>query len=125
VPRILVVDDDEHIRLLVQRVLAENGYEVITAASGVVVTQLLAQQPGLFDLFVLDVQMPDMSGTELARRIRQVKPDAKLLYITGAPDHLFADSTVPYEAFIAKPLSAASLLRAVRLLAGTTPDASS
>jgi two-component system cell cycle sensor histidine kinase/response regulator CckA len=125
VPRILVVDDDETARSYTQKVLERNGYSVVTAESALKVLQVL-EHDDAFDLFVLDVAMPKMTGPELAPFIRRACPNAKLLYVTGDPDRLFTDRNVPWEAFIVKPMSAESLLRTVRLLLSgtfTTPSA--
>ena len=77
VPRLLVVDDEESILSFAE--LHDAGYEVIVASSGAEVLRIVeAQRP--FDLFVIDVGMPQMSGDEFARRLRHMNPDAKVLY---------------------------------------------
>jgi len=115
--RILVVDDDDLQRTYAQGVLGIAGYEVVTSENGAEALRLVEQQPP-FDLFVIDVVMPQMSGTELARHLRQANPDAKLLYLTGFADQLFADKGTLWEgeAFIEKPTTPEALLEAVRLL---------
>jgi|SRR5581483_3325044 len=115
--QVLVVDDEESNRTFVTRVLTSEGYAVATAADGHEALRLL-EQHGAFDLYLLDVVMPQMHGDELARRIRQGNPDAKILYFTGYADRLFESRGVlwEHEAFIEKPVTVKGLLEAVSLI---------
>ena len=115
--RLLVVDDAQSNRLLAERVLRKAGYTVVSAASGDDALELISLESE-FDLFVLDVKMPGMSGTELADRIRANKPDAKILYFTAYSGSLFATKNVlgENEAFLDKPATTVDLVEAVSLL---------
>lgn len=115
--RLLVVDDEELIRRFVTRVLADAGCEVVAAADANAALEVVDSQPA-FQLFVLDLRMPEMPGDELARRIRLRNPDAKILFLTGCADPLFADRSVlcEREAFLEKPVTARALLEGVSLL---------
>jgi two-component system cell cycle sensor histidine kinase/response regulator CckA len=115
--RVLVVDDEESIRAFVERVLRGAGFDVSTAPDGRAALDLVASQPA-FDLFLLDLIMPQMTGDEVGRRVRLIDPDAKVLYLTGAPDHLFEQRSVllENEAFVEKPVSVNGLLEAVSLV---------
>jgi CheY-like chemotaxis protein len=76
-----------------------------------------------FDMFVVDIGMPEMRGDELARQLRQRDLDAKVLYFTGYSDRLFAERNVmsANEAFVDKPVSGAGLREAVsQMLFGHT-----
>src|SRR5437868_2680437 len=88
--RILVVDDDFLASSYAKQLLEVSGFEVVATSSGLDALRLLKQHEP-FDLFVLDVVMPQMTGTELARHLRQMNPDTKILYVTGYTDRLFAD----------------------------------
>lgn len=116
-PRVLVVDDDAGIRRFAERVLARAGYDVLTASDGVTALQLVAGHQA-FDLFVLDVTMPQMSGEEVSRHLRAQDPDVKVLYFTGYPNELFDAKRAlwEHEAFVAKPVTAMGFLEAVSLL---------
>ena len=116
--RVLVVDDDFLARRYAQNVLTDAGYETVGAGSGLEALQVVKLQNPPFDLFLLDVMMPQMRGTELARYLRQTYPDTKILYVTGYAEQLFTDrpSLWEGEAFIEKPTSPEGLLQAVRLL---------
>lgn len=116
-PRVLVVDDEESVRTFAESVLRHAGCDVVVASDGPEALKI-AEAQGPFDLFVLDVLMPQMSGEELGRRIRQMNLDAKVLYFTGYSDRLFKDKTRLWvnEAFIAKPASVSGLLEAASLM---------
>lgn len=114
---VLVVDDEEISREVAEAGLRFAGYRVAVASDGPEALRI-AEEQGPFDLFVLDVLMPQMRGDELARRLRQMDADVKVLYCTGTPDLLFEDGQVlrEHEAFVAKPVSLKGLLEAVSLL---------
>jgi two-component system cell cycle sensor histidine kinase/response regulator CckA len=113
---ILVVDDEEPIRLYVDRVLSGAGYRTTLAANGADAIAALARA-GRFDLLLTDVAMPEMTGAELARRLREVDPHLKVLYLTGYSDRLFDEKVTlrNEESFLEKPCSAVGLLQAVSL----------
>lgn len=114
---VLVVDDEELVRKFVERVMREAGYQTATAADG---PEALEVAAGLetFDILVTDVMMPQMTGDELARRIRAFTPGIKVLYLTGFSDRLFKEKVTLWadEAFLDKPCSVKGLQEAVSLL---------
>jgi len=91
---ILVVDDDEAVREVARDLLVEHGYSVLEAADGPEAVRLceVSQEP--IDLLLTDVVMPSMTGIELGRRVTSLRPDAKVLHMSGhmatelAPDDL-------------------------------------
>jgi CheY-like chemotaxis protein len=115
--RILIVDDEEPVRRFVERVLRAAGYQTTTTGGG---TEALAvaQNPDSFDVLVTDLMMPQMTGDELARRLRQAQPKLKVLYLTGFSDRLFKEKVMLWEgeAFLEKPCSVKGLQEAVSLL---------
>lgn len=115
--RALIVDDEELVRKFVERVLREAGYETATAGDGPEALQVIAEA-GTFDILVTDVMMPQMTGDELARRLRLNEPKLKILYLTGYSDRLFKDKVTLWEdeAFLDKPCNMKSLMEAVSLL---------
>jgi len=116
-PTILIVDDEETVRRFVERVLQDAGYQTATAQGGPEAIEAAARL-GSFELLVTDVMMPQMTGDELARRLRLKEPDLKILYLTGFSDRLFKDKVTLWEdeAFLDKPCSVKSLKEAVSLL---------
>lgn len=115
---VLVVDDEEAILRFVERVLRDAGYRTSTAGDGAAALETAARM-GDFDILVTDVMMPAMNGDELARRLREQRPELKVLYLTGYADRLFKDKGTLWadEAFLDKPCSVKGLCEAVSLLA--------
>jgi two-component system cell cycle sensor histidine kinase/response regulator CckA len=114
--RVLVVDDEDTIREFVDRVLRRAGYHIVVAADGSQAIEI-AKTQGPFDLLLADVVMPAMAGPEVARQLRLLEPDLKVLYLTGHSDALFADRRVLWdqESFLEKPVTMTGLLEAVAL----------
>ncbi len=114
---VLVVDDEELVRKFVERVLREAGYQTATASDGPEALEVAAKLES-FDILVTDVMMPQMTGDELARRVRVSTPSVKVLYLTGFSDRLFSEKVTLWadEAFLEKPCSVKGLLQAVSLL---------
>jgi two-component system, cell cycle sensor histidine kinase and response regulator CckA len=113
----LVVDDEDLVRKFVARVLREAGYQTATASDGPEALEVAATLE-TFDILVTDMMMPQMTGDELARRIRVTTPGIKVLYLTGFSDRLFKEKVTLWadEAFLDKPCSVKGLLEAVSLL---------
>jgi two-component system cell cycle sensor histidine kinase/response regulator CckA len=114
---VLVVDDEELVRKFVARVLREAGYQTATASDGPEAIEMAATLE-TFDILVTDLMMPQMTGDELARRMRTATPGIKVLYLTGFSDRLFKEKVTLWadEAFLDKPCSVKGLLQAVSLL---------
>ncbi len=79
--KIIVVDDDAGIRASLQDVLLQEGYQVETADGGKAAIELLKNET--FDLMLLDIMMPEMSGVEVLRVVRQISPDMKVILLTA------------------------------------------
>jgi two-component system cell cycle sensor histidine kinase/response regulator CckA len=115
-PIVLVVDDEAPIRQIERRLLEQAGYEVIDASSATEALTLLHDGKSI-DLLVADLDMPEVSGDEMVRRIRSERPDLKVLYVTGHIDRLMdARPLWDGEAFLDKPFSMNGLVEAVSLL---------
>lgn len=114
---ILIVDDEEPIRRMVDRILQSAGYVTRLASSGADALAI-ADGPGPIDLMVTDMMMPEMNGDEVARRLRQKYPALKVLYYTGFADRLFNEKGTMWEdeAYLEKPSGMRGLLEAVSLL---------
>jgi len=115
---VLVVDDEEPVRKFVERVLRDAGYKTATAADGPEAIEVAKKMESL-DILVTDVMMPQMTGDELARRLRQTEQRGlKVLYLTGFSDRLFKEKVTLWqdEAFLDKPCGVQGLLQAVSLL---------
>ena len=83
---ILLVDDNAAVRETIEQMLHRLGYHVLKSSDGVEALRLLAQPATLIDVLLTDVVMPGVSGVELARKVRQIRPRAKILLMTGYMD---------------------------------------
>lgn len=122
--RILLVEDDDAVRQLTRQLLEHFGYEVTDAPSAARALEIFAGSPSPFGLLITDVSMPEMDGTELARRLREIDPGLPVLFFTG-----YSEELARYPAdlrglpVLAKPFSAEALAEAVRRAMGASAPA--
>lgn len=82
-PRVLIVDDEDSMRMLVARAVAMDGHEIITAEDGAEALEILGREQGAFDLLLTDIQMPVMDGIALALAVARDFPELTILLMTG------------------------------------------
>jgi CheY-like chemotaxis protein len=113
---VLVVEDEEIVRDLVCAVLEEEGYNVICAADGLEALDVAGKFDGNIHLLVTDVIMPHMNGPELATKLSELRPDMKVLYVSGYSDNDIGDHGVldPRFELLQKPFSPQALARKIR-----------
>lgn len=113
---ILLVEDEYGVRKLVRKMLLQQGYRVLEAASGEEALNLSEQHSGSIHLLLSDVVMPNMSGRELAERLCAVRPEVKVLYMTGYTDDAIVQHRVlePGVAMLNKPFLSDALARKLR-----------
>ncbi|MBY0503623.1 MAG: response regulator [Bryobacteraceae bacterium] len=113
---ILVVEDEAGIRALVRKILRRQGYSVLEASNGDDALKICAGHKGKIDLLVTDVMMPRMSGRELADRLTALRPELRVLYVSGyTDDAMLSSGSFPAgTAFLQKPFTLGSLLGKVR-----------
>ena len=85
-PRILIVDDEESMRLLVARAIGMDGHEIVTAEDGAEALDILTREDGAFDLILTDIKMPVMDGIALALAAARDFPRVIILLMTGFAD---------------------------------------
>lgn len=115
--KLLIVDQEAAGRTFLETALKQPGYQIVTAADGFEALRI-AELHGPFDLLVTDVAIPGVPGDELARRLRMLDPEIKILYLTDQNSHLFErrSSLWEEEAFLDKPVTVQGLLEAVSLI---------
>ncbi len=85
---ILLVEDEANLRYLARQFLEKQGYRVIEAADGAVAVQVAVAHEGVIHLLLTDVIMPGMNGRELAQRITEIRPNTKVLYMSGYTENV-------------------------------------
>lgn len=85
-PRVLVADDEESMRLLVARAIAMDGHDVVTAEDGAEAMEILTGDGGAFDLLLTDIKMPIMDGIALSLAAARDFPNLTILLMTGFAD---------------------------------------
>ncbi len=117
---VLLVEDDPAVRRIGAKILADGDYRVLEACAGPEALQLAAVHDAPIHLLVTDVVMPGMSGTELARRLFEQRPELRVLYTSGyTEDAVMRGVLEPNTAFLAKPYVGEALLDKVRELLDT------
>ncbi len=113
---VLLVEDEEPVRRIAERILSEEGYRVLAAADGEEAIHIANQAPGKIQLLLTDVMMPNMKGSELAVKVSERNPGLRVLYMSGYTDDAIVRHWLlkPDTQFIGKPFNSAALRRKVR-----------
>jgi PAS domain S-box-containing protein len=113
---VLVAEDEDAVRQIIEKALQARGYNVMVARDGTEALALAGRHAGQIDLLVTDVVMPDMNGRALSERLTHVRPTIKTLYLSGYTDDAILHHGVLEEgvAFLQKPFSLGALARKVR-----------
>ncbi len=113
---ILVVEDNGMVRDLIRQYLTDNGYEVVEADNGAAALALFERHARTIDLVLTDVVMPEMSGPEMVQRMKETRPDVKVVFMSGFPGTTVQSYGLSEGAvhFLSKPFTSALLLEAVR-----------
>jgi two-component system cell cycle response regulator CpdR len=114
-PRVLIVDDEDSMRMLVARAITMDGHEIVTAADGAEALEILGNGQNAFDLLLTDIQMPVMDGIALALTAARDFPNLTILLMTGFADQRERASGLNAIAHdvITKPFSVADIRSAV------------
>jgi DNA-binding NtrC family response regulator len=110
--RILVVDDQDTVREMLQIGLARNGYDVGCRSSPQAALAAVEADPGAFDLVITDQWMPDMAGIDLVRRMKRINPALRCVLATGFSDTVDAGTAraAGADAFVQKPIRVGDLV---------------
>jgi signal transduction histidine kinase len=113
---VLLVEDEDAVRLFSARALRNKGYKVIEARSGEAALSILGQENEPIDLLITDVVMPEMDGPALVEEVRSRRPDMKVIFISGYAESAFrqqaSDGSMLH--FLAKPFSLKQLATKVK-----------
>ncbi|OLB66042.1 MAG: response regulator [Actinobacteria bacterium 13_2_20CM_2_72_6] len=123
-PTVLVVDDEEDLREAMRRMLERRGFATLTAADPAEAEAVCRDHGGTIDLLLTDLTLPGASGGDLARTATLMRPDLRVLYISGLPKEVAVGRGLVAEeaALVQKPFTSDRLAEAVRrVLALATP----
>jgi CheY-like chemotaxis protein len=112
---ILLVEDEDILRVLARKILEASGYLVYEACNGREGLALCEAHEGPIDLLVSDVVMPELSGRELAEAARKLRPDLKVMFMSGhTQDVVLKEGVQKGTAFLQKPFTPVGLAQKVR-----------
>jgi len=113
---VLVVEDEEEVRKVAARILRGQGYKVLEASNGADTLMICKEQKEPIHLILTDVVMPKMSGCELAKCISSIRPEIKVLYMSGYTDNTITHNGILEEGmkYIQKPFTMGALAGKVR-----------
>jgi CheY-like chemotaxis protein len=114
-----VIDDEDDVRKVVAETLEDFGHSVSTAADGPEGLSILEKEE--FDLIVLDFAMPGMNGAEVAEAARRIRPDQRILFVTGFSDTEALTAAAGDAPVLRKPFRASDLAEALRFVLGERP----
>jgi CheY-like chemotaxis protein len=120
---VLLVEDEEGLRELIAELLVENGYNVLAAENPAKAIEMAQHYAGEIHLLLTDVVMPHMNGRELAGRVKERRPDVRVLYMSGYTEDAIAHRGVldAGVSLISKPFTQESLTRKLRDLLDPRP----
>ena len=113
---ILLVEDEDAVREVASRILRRHGYTVVEARNGADALRQFTEGGREFDLIVTDIVMPEMGGLELAQRVREWTPNARILFTSGYTEDavLRRNFLDPGAEFVEKPFTPARLAQRAR-----------
>jgi two-component system cell cycle sensor histidine kinase/response regulator CckA len=113
---ILLVEDEDQVRILVSTILKRSGYHVLEARRPSQAVRIASQRAEPIQLLITDVVMPETTGRELAERVRALRPETEILYMSGYSDHVLDQDGVLERGlnFLPKPITPNALTQAVR-----------
>ncbi|HYE99865.1 MAG TPA: response regulator [Planctomycetota bacterium] len=115
---ILLVEDAPVVRAYILAALARDGWSVLTASSAEEALRKALAHPDAIDVLVADVVLPQMNGGELADRLLELRPDTRVLFMSGTPEEeIYAKGLLrPGTPYLEKPFEPAVLLDALHAL---------
>jgi DNA-binding NtrC family response regulator len=124
-PTVLVVDDEEDLREAMRRMLERRGFATLTAAGQAEAEAVCRDHGGTIDLLLTDLTLPGASGGDLARVATSMRPDLRVLYVSGLPKEVAVGRGLVAKeaALVQKPFTSDRLAEAVRRVLDPDPGA--
>ncbi|HVS88738.1 MAG TPA: PAS domain S-box protein [Candidatus Acidoferrum sp.] len=113
---VLVADDEAALRHTIVEILRSSGYNVLEAQTAEEALEITRQNVGKIDILLTDVIMPGLRGPELARQVKNIQPDAQVVFMSGYAEGLPEAELPPNSAFLQKPFRFATLLEQLKLI---------
>jgi PAS domain S-box-containing protein len=113
--RVLLVDDEEHVRAVAKQILEHSGFQVTMAVDGRDALAKFSENPHDFDIVLMDISMPHIDGVAAYKAMRKIRSDCKVLLMSGYSEQQATNSLTgrSFGGFIQKPFQTVPLLRAV------------
>ena len=113
---VLIAEDEESIRVLINKVLLSNGYKVLEAKSGEGAIEVSGEFKGDIDLLITDMVMPGINGVELYNKLKSVRPNLKVVFMSGYTEEaaIQCGELEKGSAFLSKPFNTDDLLNKIR-----------
>jgi len=113
---VLVADDEAALRNTIVEILRSSGYNVLESQSAEDALEIARRNAGKIDILLTDIVMPGLRGPELARRVQDIQPDVKVVFMSGYAEGLPEAALPPNSAFLQKPFRFATLLEQLKLI---------
>jgi CheY-like chemotaxis protein len=114
---ILLIDDDKDVMHLIRDMLESHGYTVMPFNNPLTAVEIFKNQSSRIQLVITDIMMPLMDGAELIKNLRKVKPDIKIIAISGYTDtNIIDNKEIIVDGFVKKPFEKIEMLSTVRRL---------
>ena len=113
---ILLVDDEEMMLDVTRQILERLGFDVVAKTSSIDALEAFQEEPDEFDLVITDQVMPNMTGTQLARKLVSIRPDISVILCSGFPENVCPEElkSIGIKEFIAKPISKQEIATIIR-----------
>ena len=114
--KVLLVEDDDQVRSFIRMLLTNNGYTVLEASTGAEGLELAERNSAHIDLLLSDMLLPELSGYDLAQKVRELRPSIKILFMTGYVEGEIVQRSISEfgASFLDKPFQPGTLLSRVQ-----------
>ncbi|HEX8630433.1 MAG TPA: response regulator [Catenuloplanes sp.] len=122
-PTVLVVDDEEDLRDIMRRMLERRGFDALVAADPDQAVSTCREHSGIIDILLTDLGLPGVSGGELARTALTLRPDLRVVYVSGLPRDVAVDKGLidPDARLVKKPFTSEVLVATLRSAMAEAP----